>query len=43
MMHGDRGGLDGDAALALQVHRIEHLLPGIAIGDGVRGLQQPVG
>ncbi len=39
----DRLGLDGDAALALDVHRIEHLLDHVALGHRPRLLDQPVG
>ena len=35
--------LDGDAALALDVHGIEHLLAHVAQGDGAGGLDEPVG
>ena len=34
--------LDGDAALALQVHRIEELVLLVAVGDGAGAFQQPV-
>ena len=36
-------GLDGDAALALDVHRIEHLLDHVALRHGSGLLDQPVG
>ncbi len=36
-------GLDGDAALALDVHRVEELLLHVAFGDGAGELDQPVG
>jgi hypothetical protein len=36
-------GLDGDAALALDIHRIEQLLLHVAVGHGAGGLDQPVG
>ena len=36
-------GLDGDAALALDVHRIEHLLDHLALGHGPGLLDEPVG
>ena len=39
--HGLR--LDGDAALALDVHRIEHLLLHLALGQAAGHLDQPVG
>ena len=35
--------LDGDAALALQVHRVEELLGHLALGERARALHQPVG
>ncbi len=35
--------LDGDAALALDVHRIEHLLFHLAGGQAAAKLDQPVG
>jgi hypothetical protein len=40
---GDGGGLDGDAAFALDIHGIEDLLLGFARGDGVGGLEEAVG
>ncbi len=43
MHHRDGRRLDGDAALAFEVHRIELLGLGLAIGDGVGGLEEPVG
>jgi hypothetical protein len=36
-------GLDGDAALALELHGIEHLLLHLARGKPARELNQPVG
>ena len=39
--HGLR--LDGDAALALDVHGVEHLLHHLALGEPAGGLDQPVG
>ena len=39
--HGAR--LDGDALLALEVHRVEDLARHLARVDGVRQLEQPVG
>ena len=39
----DRLSLDGDAALALDVHGIEHLLDHLALGDRPRLLDEPVG
>ena len=36
-------GLDGDPALALDVHVIEHLLAHLALGEAAGGLDQPVG
>ncbi len=38
-----RLGLDRDAALAFDVHAVEHLLFHVAVGHGVGGLDQPVG
>ena len=36
-------GLDGDAALALDIHGIEHLVLHLAVGQPARDLDQPVG
>ena len=41
--HADGLGLDGDAALALDVHRVEHLLHHVALLDGVGELENAVG
>ena len=41
--HAHRVGLDGDAALALQVHGVEHLGLHLAGGERSRQLQQAVG
>ena len=41
--HGDRVRLDGDAALALEVHRVEVLFGHDAVTDGGGGLEQAVG
>ena len=41
--HPDRLGLDRDPALALEVHRVEHLLAHLALGDRVRQLEDAVG
>ena len=38
-----RLGLDRDPPLALEIHRIEQLLAHVAVGDGVRELENPVG
>ena len=35
--------LDGDAALALQVHIVEHLVAHLALRQAAAGLDQPVG
>ncbi len=43
VMQANAFGLDGDAALALQVHGIEHLLVHLALGEGAGHFQQPVG
>ena len=44
-MIGQRHGvhLDRDAALALEVHGVEHLLAHLALGDRARDLEQAVG
>ncbi len=42
-MDGDGGGFDGDAALAFEVHVIEHLLAELAFGDGADQLEHTVG
>ena len=41
--HADGMGLDRDAALALQIHRIQHLRLHLARGHGAGQLKQPVG
>ncbi len=41
--HADGVGFDGDAALALEVHGIEHLGLHFARGEGSGELQQAVG
>ena len=41
--HADGLRLDGDAALALEVHRIEQLVVHLARGDSARDLQDAVG
>ena len=38
-----RVGLDGDAALALQVHRIEHLRHHLALAERARDFEQTIG
>ena len=40
---GDGGRFDGDAALAFQVHVIEHLVVELAFGDGAGAHQQAIG
>src|SRR5690606_19109921 len=40
--NADRGGLDGDAAFAFQVHVVEGLVAGFAVGDGPGALEQAV-
>jgi hypothetical protein len=37
------GGLDGDAALAFEVHIVEHLVAEFAGTDGARFFKEPVG
>ena len=41
--HGDGMGLDGDAALALEVHVVEQLVALVALGDGAGQLEEAVG
>jgi hypothetical protein len=41
-MDADRLGLDGDPALALELHRVEQLVAHLALGDGVGQLEDPV-
>ena len=41
--HADRVALDGDAALALEVHRVEHLLAHLLARERAGGFEQPVG
>ena len=41
--HADGVGLDGDAALPLDVHGIEQLVLHVALIDGARELQDAVG
>src|SRR6266550_305588 len=43
VVHAHRVQLDRDAALALQVHRVEHLLSHQALVQGARELDQAVG
>jgi hypothetical protein len=43
MKDGDGRGLDGDPALALEVHVVEDLLLELALGDGAGAHEQPVG
>ena len=43
VLEAHRLRLDGDAALALDVHGIEHLLLHLALGEGARLLDQAVG
>src|SRR5205807_1012733 len=38
-----RLGLDRDSALALELHRVEHLFPHLPAGDGMGQLQDAVG
>ena len=42
-VHPDRLRLDRDAALAFQLHRVEHLVAHLAARNGVRQLQDAVG
>ena len=41
--HAHRLGLDRDAALALEVHRVEQLVAHFARGDGLRQLEDAIG
>ena len=41
--HAHGAGLDRDALLALEIHRVEHLLGHLARAQGVRALQQAIG
>ena len=43
VLQANRLRLDGDAALALQLHLVEHLLAHLAGFEPARGLDQPVG
>src|SRR5206468_1607519 len=43
MEDGDGRGLDGDAALALQVHVVQDLVVELALGDGPGPHEQAVG
>ena len=42
VVHGDRRRLDGDPALALQIHVVEQLRSRFPLRDGAGELQQPV-
>ena len=42
VIHRDRMRLDGDAALALEIHRVEQLFGHIAGGDGAGAVQQAI-
>src|SRR5262249_10736453 len=41
--HRNRLRLDRDPALSLELHRVEELLAHLALGDGTRELEDPVG
>jgi hypothetical protein len=43
VLETDRAGLDRDALLALEIHRIEDLARHLAAFDGVGELKQPIG
>ena len=43
VVHADRARLDGDALLALQIHRIEELRDHLPLADGPGPLQEPIG
>ncbi len=42
VMHGDGMGLDGDPALALEVHGVEELVLLLALRDGLGELQETI-
>ena len=42
VFHADGMGFDGDAALALQIHGVQHLFLHLAQGERSRQLQKPV-
>jgi len=39
---GDRLALDGDPALSLELHGVQHLIPKISLRDQTRCLDEPV-
>ena len=41
-LHGHRMRLDGNAALAFEIHRIEHLLLRLPSGNSAGAMQQPI-
>ena len=41
--HADGTGLDGDALLTLEVHRIKHLVGEVSLGDRTGALKEPIG
>src|SRR5690606_33055375 len=43
VVDGDRGGLDGDPPLTFQIHVVEELLAGLAVGERAGGLEQAIG
>ena len=43
VLHAHRFSLDGDALLALEVHRVEHLRGHLALGERACALEQPIG
>jgi hypothetical protein len=43
VIHRDRMGLDRDASLLFEIHRIQHLVMHVPLGNGACALQQPVG
>jgi len=42
VVNADGGGLDGDAAFALEVHVVEDLVAHLAVGDGAGALEHAV-
>jgi hypothetical protein len=43
VLDGDRGTLDGDPALSLEIHRIQHLVLARPVIDRLGRMQQPIG
>ena len=43
ILHAHGFGFDGDALLALEIHRIEHLGHHLTLREGSRTFEEPVG